>query len=190
MINLPNLITSVRFASAILLIWLCAVDPHHGTNYFLALFVAAGISDMLDGFVARRFNLCTEFGAKFDSVSDLLLYSAVLLFLYINVNNILKRYSFLLLCAGAIQLLHMLFALYRHGQYPAYHTNFARLFAYLLFFGIVAFWLFKLPVILPFLILACIASSSEGIVITAILRQPRSNIPSIAEAIALETKIR
>jgi len=71
--NIPNFITSWRLFSALAIVGLAVASADHGILAFPALFIIAGISDMLDGIIARRFNLCTTFGAKLDSISDLAL---------------------------------------------------------------------------------------------------------------------
>lgn len=65
--NAPNLITLARICAVPLLVWLILSD--HLTTAFW-VFVAAGISDALDGYIAKRFNLVTELGAYMDPVAD------------------------------------------------------------------------------------------------------------------------
>lgn len=69
-LSLPNLITYVRFA----LVPLSAraiLTERYGTA--LGLFVAAGLSDAVDGLLARRFHWQTRWGAYLDPVADKLL---------------------------------------------------------------------------------------------------------------------
>jgi len=68
--NLPNLITIIR----ILLIPLFIVLLLYGHNFYaLSVFIAAGISDALDGFIARTWGLKTRIGAYLDPIADKLL---------------------------------------------------------------------------------------------------------------------
>lgn len=180
--NLPNLITSIRLFAAIVLIYLGTSDRFHGTRYFLPIFIAAGISDMLDGFIARRFNWCTEFGAKLDSISDLALYAGVAIFLSINARSELAQSFWIFLLGCVIQLIHWLFSLSRFGQFPAYHSTFSRFVAYCMFFGLIAFWQTRAPLIIDVLAVAWIATSIEGIAITQLLKRPRINVSSIRSA--------
>lgn len=66
--NIPNLITSSRIISAVFSgIFLCT-GLWLTLTFFLKLFEA--ISDLVDGWIARRLNCETKFGAKFDPVAD------------------------------------------------------------------------------------------------------------------------
>ena len=63
---MANLITSCRILLSLLLLFFPALSPG-----FYGLYLAAGLSDMLDGFVARRTNSASPLGAKLDSMADL-----------------------------------------------------------------------------------------------------------------------
>jgi len=83
----PNAITVLRIV-LIPLWWLqasaCVEAAPDGDRHRLlaiAILVAIGISDMVDGFIARRFGLATPFGAVLDAVADKLAQIALLVFL-------------------------------------------------------------------------------------------------------------
>ena len=68
--NLPNKLTLSRFALTVgFLAVMFSGMPYHET-IALTLFVAAGISDFLDGLIARRRNLITNFGILMDPLAD------------------------------------------------------------------------------------------------------------------------
>ena len=67
-INFPNFITLWRVPLTLISIYYLLFS---GDRFIAALFLAfAGITDFLDGQVARRFDQVTEFGAKFDLAAD------------------------------------------------------------------------------------------------------------------------
>ena len=68
--NLPNLITIGRILLVPLTVWLIISGEFMFAFY---AFVAAGVSDGVDGFIARRFNQRTELGAYLDPLADKLL---------------------------------------------------------------------------------------------------------------------
>jgi cardiolipin synthase len=65
--NLPNLITLSRLLMVVPLIWLIATDRVHAAFWLL---VVAGMSDLLDGYIAKNFNARTELGAYLDPIAD------------------------------------------------------------------------------------------------------------------------
>ena len=70
--NIPIFVTSFRIIGTVCLLFLDALSKP-----FYIVYTLAGISDALDGFVARKLKVSSEFGAKLDSVADLLFYSVM-----------------------------------------------------------------------------------------------------------------
>jgi cardiolipin synthase (CMP-forming) len=66
-LNLPNLISLGRLLLVPLAIWLI-LDARFAAAFWV--FVAAGVSDALDGFIAKRFNRRTRLGALLDPIAD------------------------------------------------------------------------------------------------------------------------
>jgi cardiolipin synthase len=66
-LNLPNAISLGRLLLVPLAIWLI-LGGRYGTAFWV--FVAAGVSDGLDGFIAKRFDLRTRLGAMLDPIAD------------------------------------------------------------------------------------------------------------------------
>ncbi|MBN8981840.1 MAG: CDP-alcohol phosphatidyltransferase family protein [Rhizobiales bacterium] len=65
--NLPNIITLMRIILVPVIIWAIA---SHQMKLAFAIFIVAGVSDAIDGFLAKRFNMVTEIGALLDPVAD------------------------------------------------------------------------------------------------------------------------
>jgi cardiolipin synthase len=66
-VSIPNLITLARILLVPVVIW--AITSGEMRIAFL-LFLAAGISDAVDGFLAKRFGMATELGAYLDPLAD------------------------------------------------------------------------------------------------------------------------
>jgi len=77
-VNLANAISIARLLSVPLIVWLML--KHQWVAAF-ALFVAAGISDAVDGLLARRFGMMTELGSYLDPLADKALLVAIYLVL-------------------------------------------------------------------------------------------------------------
>jgi CDP-diacylglycerol--glycerol-3-phosphate 3-phosphatidyltransferase len=68
--NLPNKLTISRFILTIAFLGVMVSQvPYHQT-IALVLFIAGGISDFLDGYIARRDKLITNFGILMDPLAD------------------------------------------------------------------------------------------------------------------------
>ncbi len=78
--QIPNLLTLVRVAACPILVLLL-----HERNYELALylFIAAGVTDGLDGYIAKKFDCVTSFGAVLDPIADKLLIASAYIMLAI-----------------------------------------------------------------------------------------------------------
>ena len=69
--HLANIITSLRIFSSILMIFY----PVFSLQFYIT-YLICGVSDMIDGAVARATNNSTKFGAQFDSIADIIFIAA------------------------------------------------------------------------------------------------------------------
>jgi len=66
-LNLPNLITIARILSVPVMVWAIASGE---MLIAFGLFVLAGLSDAVDGYLAKRFGMRSELGAYLDPLAD------------------------------------------------------------------------------------------------------------------------
>ena len=73
--NLPNKLTILRTVMIPFFILFLYTDWFHGYDKIIAavIFIAASLTDMLDGKIARKYNLVTNFGKFMDPLADKLL---------------------------------------------------------------------------------------------------------------------
>lgn len=186
--QIPNLITSVRLFAAIAIFVLAIFAPDHGARHFVWLFCSAGVSDMLDGFIARRFNLCTEFGAKLDSISDLSLYVSAITYLFYTAPQALQQVSPVIWLGAFTQVFHLAYSYWRFRTFPSYHSDFTRFAAYLIFFLLLLFLKTTAAFLLGTISVIWFLCSLEGIAISVILRESASDLKGINEALAIRAK--
>ena len=67
LINIPNILSGYRLLSFPFVLYLAL---SHQEKLFAFFLIFNLFTDILDGFIARRFNLQTEFGARLDSLAD------------------------------------------------------------------------------------------------------------------------
>lgn len=65
--NIPNILTMLRFVLIPFILYFLSIDNYILTFVFLTL---SGITDVLDGFIARKFNFITDFGKLIDPLAD------------------------------------------------------------------------------------------------------------------------
>lgn len=65
--HVPNILTIIRFFLIPLLVYFALHDNYIAT---LIILVLSGITDVLDGYIARKFNFITDFGTLFDPLAD------------------------------------------------------------------------------------------------------------------------
>ena len=65
---MANIITGIRIVCSIALLFFPALSPA-----FYVLYIIAGVSDMIDGAVARKTGTVSEFGSKLDTAADFVL---------------------------------------------------------------------------------------------------------------------
>ena len=75
-VNLPNALTLFRFLLIPVFIYLMSIDQMMPA---LAVFIIASLTDILDGWIARKYNLITDFGKLFDPLADKLMVLSLLM---------------------------------------------------------------------------------------------------------------
>lgn len=104
-LTIPNLLSLLRLCMIPLIIWLyCSQE-----NYALtaAVLVLSGITDTVDGFIARRFNMVTDIGKALDPIADKLTQASVMFCLLTRFQMMLIPLLLLIfkeLCNGIVSL--------------------------------------------------------------------------------------
>ena len=76
--SIPNILSFVRILLIPIFVWLYVTAGTSGEYYLAAaVVVASGITDFLDGQIARRCNMITEFGKFLDPLADKLTQGAI-----------------------------------------------------------------------------------------------------------------
>lgn len=72
-LNLPNMITLFRLFLIPIFLYIYFKDPDKNLVYSVIIFFIAGVSDLLDGYLARKNNQVTPFGTIMDPLADKLM---------------------------------------------------------------------------------------------------------------------
>ncbi len=157
-LTIPNVITALRIVGAAGLFFTEVMSVA-----FYVIYSLCGLTDVLDGFIARLTKTTSDLGAKLDSVADLLFYSAMLIkllpFLWINLPQWIWVLVGVIL---VVRIASYLVAAIKYRKFASLHTYLnkltgAVLFAVPYFMGFKAFF----GVCLTVCIVAGAASAEE-----------------------------
>ena len=76
-ITIPNILSFFRICLIPVVIWLYCYEREY--KMALAVLFVSGFTDVADGFIARRWNMISDFGKAFDPVADKFTQMAVLI---------------------------------------------------------------------------------------------------------------
>lgn len=172
--HLPNAISIARCLAAPVLVGLAATGL---ATAFAWLLVAALFSDLLDGWIARRFHLESGLGARLDSVADVLVILAALFGAWTLHREIFTDHPLALgLFAGA-GLAEYVAALVRYGRLSSFHTTLSRVAGYLLSVYVCVLFIFGHHTWLLYLATGTsVLANCEEYVLLALLREWRSDV--------------
>ena len=172
---LPHLLTGSRFVwSAGLLLF--PID----SPLFWALYLLCGVSDMLDGWLARRLHAESVFGARLDSAADLC-FALVLLARFLPL---LRGHRVLWACCGLVCLLRLAAAVTvrrRFGRWGAFHTLSGKATGALLFLCLPPFVQWRAICFLFLPALAALLSAAEELWLAATLPSWEPDCPGLLE---------
>ena len=82
--NLPNKLTLLRIIMILPFLLVLYLDVPGASYIALAIFILASLTDMLDGKIARKHNLITDFGKFADPLADKMLVTAAMIWFVEN----------------------------------------------------------------------------------------------------------
>lgn len=116
--NIPNFVTALRFLGTFCIIFLTPLK----LPYFI-IYTATGVTDLLDGFLSRKLNAASEFGARLDSIADLCFYTVSLIRLLPTLKDILPGYIWIMVAVIlTVRVLSYLIAAVKFHRFSSHHT--------------------------------------------------------------------
>ena len=124
---MANILTVIRILCSIVLLF---VSPF--SKPFYILYITAGLSDMLDGPVARKTGTTSTFGSKLDSISDIIFVTASLIKL-LPILNIEKWLYVWISLIAVIKVINIVSGLIMYKRIIFLHTIFNKITGLLAF---------------------------------------------------------
>jgi CDP-diacylglycerol--glycerol-3-phosphate 3-phosphatidyltransferase len=179
LLTIPNALSALRLVLAPVLLYLAWTGQ---PTPFLVVLVVSLLSDLCDGWFARRFNQATHLGTLLDSYGDFATYMTVPLCAWWLWPDLIRREAWYAAAVVAAYVFPIVLGYLKYGRLTSYHTYGAKLSAVVV--GASALALFAGGPPLPFRIATWVLALAEleEIAITTILPEWRTNVPSILHA--------
>lgn len=177
--TIPNLLSGFRLFSVPVLL---ALAWRGSEKEFLVLLVCALLSDLADGYLARRLHQESELGARLDSWGDFTLCITTPLSAWLLWPELIIREAAYVMVVLASFVLPILIGFIKYRRLTSYHTWGAKLSAVLM--GCTTLLLFAGGPAVPFHLatIVLVLTQIEEICITLVLHDWRANVPSLVHA--------
>ena len=172
----PNILSLMRLALVPVLV---ALAYFSRAEEFLVVLAISLLSDVFDGYLARKLNQTSELGAKLDSWGDVLSYGCMILGLYWIWPQVFAQQVWFLVAATLSFVVPVAYALGKFGEYPSYHTLGAKTAAVLMAPAFYLLTLVGADLFFNAVIVFHVIVAVEEMAITSVLTGPRSNVRSI-----------
>ncbi len=128
--NIPNSLSLIRMALSVILIFI------NNRFIFLTIYLICGLSDVLDGYIARRYKVESNVGAKLDSLADFI-------FFITSLTSMIHSYGLRIpdaiiiggIVVGGVRLLNFGITKKKFNQFCMLHTVGNKLSGVIIFFA-------------------------------------------------------
>lgn len=169
--HLPNVISFIRILLAPVLLYL-AINQQ--PMVFIIVLIFTELTDVLDGYLARRLDLVSELGAQLDSWGDFFVYITMAISAWLLWPEILLREQIYVIIIISCFTLPVLVGLIKFKTWTSYHTLSAKIAvvisvsAYILLFTGLLDWPVKVAAVF------CLYAAIEQILITLLCNDKRT----------------
>jgi CDP-diacylglycerol--glycerol-3-phosphate 3-phosphatidyltransferase len=172
--NAPNVISALRIAAVPVLLGLAFTGRQSAFTWVL---VPALLSDIADGWIARRFQLQSQLGAFLDSVADTLLLFVSIYGMWVFHRDVITSNGLVCVAVTGLWILENVLALLRYGRLSSFHTYVSKVAGYMLgiYIGVLfvfghSTWLLHTAAVLS------IIGNLEEFALLVVLPQWRANV--------------
>ena len=155
------------------------------------LVVAALVSDIFDGVLARRWNCDTAGMRLFDTMADTFFYLCVAIALWIGQPQIWRNHAGLLMAVLAAEGMNLALAFAKFGKPASYHSYLAKTWGLVLATAVVAALISgQSNVLIPIALAMGVASNVEGVAMSLVLPVWRKDVKTLRVAWRLRQEMR
>ncbi len=134
--TIPNMLSLSRLIliPAMLIPSFFIADEALARQVFLIMFILIGVTDKLDGTLARYLNQTSKLGAELDTLADTVFYPFIALWLYRFESDVVGEWWILIYILLGLFFLKMIMGKIKFGKMPTFHTIGGKTFAASLYF--------------------------------------------------------
>ena len=171
-----------RIIFSIPLLFFAPAALNGGTYFpllFMIFYILAGVTDMIDGPIARKTNSASELGANLDGAADFV-FAFIVLFVAIPVLTIPLWMLFWILIIAVVRISSLVISYIRHREVVMLHTYGNKISAVAMF-AILLFYAIGVNLTLLLVVVAIIVSLAyiEDFIINATSKEPKRDIKGL-----------
>ncbi len=175
--TIPNMLSFSRIILSPIIYYVLS----HNEKFILIFLIAiVGLTDALDGFIARKLKQVSTFGAKLDSIADFTFYTSFLVWFWIEYYQIWPFYFHWSIAPSVLIILTYLIIFFRFKEFASFHLYSMKFSAIMAYFAVLnsVFFGFNEPVIKIALVIWSIAAF-ETFATSLIIKKIKYNARSI-----------
>ena len=127
LLSVANYITLIRIILSVTLLFIPTFS-----NIFFIIYILTGLTDILDGLVARKLKIVSEFGDKFDTVADLV-FVIVCFIKFVPIINIPYYFIIWIIIIALIKFINIILVVIIKNKFLSLHTGLNKMTGLLLF---------------------------------------------------------
>lgn len=172
--HIPNIVSVIRIILSLSIIFF--ID---NTIILLYIVLFCGITDALDGYIARKFHLETKLGARLDSLGDYVFFLMLVLYFFLRHFTLMKDNIIFIGIVIMVRLSSLLVCWIKNRKIYSLHTIANKITGLFLYMGIFVEIIKERNDIVIFLLVLSLLSALEELAIMIIEKKPDINIKSI-----------
>ena len=172
--HIPNLLSVIRIVLALSIIIFA-----NNNKFVFSIVLLCGLTDALDGYIARKYHFESKLGAKLDSLGDYVFFLILVLYFFIWHIDLIKENSIFIGIIIIVRLLSLLVCWIKNKKIYSLHTISNKITGVLLFIGILVEIISERKDIILFLLMIALISAFEELIIMFIEKEPDINVKSI-----------
>lgn len=158
--HLANIISMSRIIISIIMLYF-----YKNELLFITLYLTCGLSDVVDGYIARKTNTHSSIGAKLDSLGDFIMFGIIIIIILIKSGDRIVAFFPWIIIIALIRCINLIIGAYKYHSFVSLHTLGNKFTGFLVFIVPLLFVIFHTTKIFwPVCIIALLSAIEEGII--------------------------